>query len=66
MPPMLPPVDGMEYFDAEQVEQRALGADHVVNRDDGEFHGVGPAGGGIGGAWAGRAFAAAEDIGADE
>ena len=58
--------DGVEFLDAEEVQERTLGAAHVVDGDDGKIHGVRFAGGGIGRARAGGTFAAAEDVGADD
>jgi hypothetical protein len=58
--------DSVEFFDPQMRKERALGADHVVDGDHGEGHGVKLAGGGINGAGTGRALAAAEDVGADD
>ena len=54
-----------QAVDAEPVEQHGLGAHHVADRDEREIHRPRPAGRRIGRGRAGRAHAAADDIGAD-
>ena len=58
--------DGVEFRDAEVVEEEFLRAHHVADGDEGKLDPVGAAGFGVEGGRAGGALAAAEDVGADD
>ena len=58
--------DGVEFGNAEMVEEEFLGAHHVEDGEGGEAEAVRFAGGGIRGGRAGGAGAAAGDVGADD
>ena len=57
---------GEQGLDAQRVDQHGLGADHVGDGDHRKAQAVGAAGLGIDRRWAGRAHAAADDVGADD
>ena len=66
MPPTEPPITASSLLDAEMIEQPFLGLDHVADGDHREIEAVGSAGCRIERGGAGRAHAAAEDVGADD
>jgi hypothetical protein len=66
MPPIEPPMHAEQRLDAEMVEQHRLRAHHVADGDHRQVEAVGRAGRRIGRGRAGRAHAAADDVGADD
>ena len=58
--------DREHRVDAEMVEQHRLRPHHVAHGDDGKVEAPRHAGGGVGRGGAGRAHAAADDVGADD
>ena len=58
--------DAKQRLDAEMIDQHRLGAHHVGDRDERQVEAIGCAGRRIGRGRAGRAHAAADDIGADD
>ena len=66
MPPIEPPITAEQLVDAEMVDQHRLRAHHVADGDDRQVEPVGLAGRRIGRGGAGRAQAAADDVGADD
>ena len=63
MPPIEPPITRKQLVDAEMVDQHRLRAHHVADGDDRQVEAVGLAGRRIGRGRAGRAEAAADDVG---
>ena len=58
--------DAQQFLDAQRVEQHRLGPHHVADGDQRKVEAIGLAGRGIDFGRAGRAHAAADDIGADD